>query len=77
MKRPKPQPASDAPEGTVWFGGPIGWFSISFHITGDDLDPAAISNILGVEPDSSHKKGVPLLRNDGTVKRIPMMLDIL
>lgn len=71
MKHPKPQPSTDAPAGTVWFGGPIGWFNVSFHISSEDLDPTTVTEIFGVLPDYSHRKGVPLFRDDGTVKRIP------
>ena len=71
MKRPPPQPPRNSPEGTTWFGGPIGWFSASVDLIADDLDPDAITRLFSVEPDQSQRKGMPLLKPDGTVKRIP------
>ena len=59
MKRPRPQPAKDAPEGTVWSGGPIGWFSISLIIRADDLVPEDITRLLLVEPTRTRIKGLP------------------
>lgn len=60
MKRPRPQRPKDAPEGTVWFGGPIGWFSISLIIRADDLDLESVTRLLLVEPTSTRVKGQPL-----------------
>jgi hypothetical protein len=57
MKSPYPQQPTDAPADTEWFGGPIAWFSIRLSIRGDDVDPTAISDLLGVQPDSAWKKG--------------------
>ena len=71
MKCPRPTPPDGAPPGTVWFGGAIGWFSLALHITADTLQPEAVSSLLGVQPTASQTKGVPLLREDGTAKRIP------
>jgi hypothetical protein len=71
MKNPRPAPPSDAPIGTVTIGGPIGWFSLSLHVTADDLNPDTVSELLRVKPTASQTKSVPLLREDGTVKRIP------
>ena len=71
MKRPYPQKPSDAPDGTIWFGGPIRWFSISLIITGDDLSPDQVTQLFGVLPTRAHKKDVPIIRADGTVQRIP------
>jgi hypothetical protein len=70
MKRPKPEIPKCAPEGTVWFGGPIAWFSITLRILGDHLDPDEVSAILGCQPESVERKGKPVLRPDGTVARI-------
>ncbi|MBR0773456.1 DUF4279 domain-containing protein [Bradyrhizobium diazoefficiens] len=61
MKRPFPKPAADAPPGTVWFGGPISWFSISLIIRADDLVPDDVTRLLLVEPTSSQTKGLPTL----------------
>ncbi len=71
MKNPRPAPPSDVPIGTVTIGGPIGWFSLSLHVTADDMNPDAVSELLGVKPTAFQTKGVPLLREDGTIKRIP------
>lgn len=60
MKSPYPQPAADAPGDTAWFGGPIPWFCITLSITGADVDPAAISDLLGVAPVSASNNGDPL-----------------
>lgn len=50
---------------------PLGWFSIALHISAEDLRPEDISSIFGVSPTESQTKGVPLLRSDGTLKRVP------
>jgi hypothetical protein len=47
----------DAPVDTQWFGGPIAWFSVTLSISGDDVDPTAVSDLLHVQPDSAWKKG--------------------
>ncbi|KJS16094.1 MAG: hypothetical protein VR69_10865 [Peptococcaceae bacterium BRH_c4b] len=33
------------------------WFKVSFRISGDILEPSEISDIIGIEPSESHKKG--------------------
>ena len=58
MKTPFPSPPSNLPEGTVGFGGPIPWFSISLSITADDLDPDRITRLLGVAPDVAERREV-------------------
>jgi hypothetical protein len=65
MKRPRPQLAKDAPEGTVWFGGPIRWFSISLIIRADDLVPEDITRLLLVEPTRTRVEGRPLSERAG------------
>lgn len=69
MKAPKPEIPKGAPEGTIWFGGPVNWFRIHLRITGENLDPDEVSGILGRQPDSFERKGQPVLRPDGTVAR--------
>jgi hypothetical protein len=69
MKAPKPSIPRGAPAGTVWFGGPIEWFSITFRILGDELDPDEITKLLGCKPHEAERKGVPILRPDGTIAR--------
>jgi hypothetical protein len=71
MKNPKPAPPSDVSPGTVWFGGAIGWFSLSLHVRADDLHPDAVSALFKVQPTEVQSKGVPLLRPDGTLRRVP------
>jgi len=41
------------------------------HITSDELDPADVTKCFRIEPSAVQKKGVPLLRPDGTTKRVP------
>lgn len=71
MKTEKPKIPNGAPEETKWFGGPIDWFRITVRITSQDLVPEEVTEILGCEPDESQQKGKPLLREDGSIKRIP------
>ena len=71
MKRPKPRPPADVPEGTVSFGGPIGWFSIALIINTEAVPIERLSELLRCQPTDYRQKGVPLFRPDGTVKRIP------
>jgi hypothetical protein len=71
MKRPRPSPPADAPHGTVTVSGPIGWFSLSLHVTADDLSPESVSGLLKTQPTACQSKDVPLLRDDRTVKHIP------
>ena len=70
MKAPKPAIPRGAPPGTVWFGGPIEWFSITLRISSVDLVPEDVTKIMGCEPDESQQKGKPVFRKDGTVMRI-------
>jgi hypothetical protein len=71
MKRPKPQAPSNVPEGTVSFGGPIGWFSITLAIFTEAIPLGRISTLLRCQPTDTQEKGVPLRRADGTIKRTP------
>jgi Domain of unknown function (DUF4279) len=70
MKRPKPKAPSNVPEGTVSFGGPMGWFSIALIIFTEAMPVERLSTLLRCEPRDTQKKGVPVYRPDGTVKRI-------
>ena len=65
MKRPRPELPRNAPEGTVWFGGPIGWFSIALTVRATDLVPDEITRLLLVEPTCTQIKDVPLARRAG------------
>jgi hypothetical protein len=71
MKRPKPSAPAGVPEGTVQLGGPIDWFSASLQVSGDDLDPDQITRLLEQEPTRMQRRGVPLLRPDGTERYPP------
>jgi hypothetical protein len=59
------KPPSGAPEGTVWFGGPVDRFRITLRLTGEDLDPDRISALLGCAPTSAHRKGFPIFGREG------------
>jgi hypothetical protein len=65
LEQTRPQPPRNAPEGTVWFGGPIGWFSIALTVRATDLVPDEITRLLLVEPTRAQIKGVPLARRAG------------
>ena len=52
MKLRKPTIPEGAPEGTIWSGGPIEWFSITLRIMGKDLDPDEITQVLGCPPNA-------------------------
>jgi hypothetical protein len=71
MKRPKPKAPTDAPEGTLSFGGPIGWFSIALIIRTEAVPIERLSTLLRCQPTDYWQKDVPLYRPDGTVKRTP------
>jgi hypothetical protein len=71
VKRPKKMPAADAPKGTVWFGGPIEWFSVALIIRTEEISLERLSEMLDCEPTSAWRKDEPILRPDGSVKRIP------
>lgn len=71
MRVRRSTPPADAPAGTKWFGGPVGWFSVSVKVTDPDLNPDLVSKIFETSPTESWRRGVPILRADGTEKRIP------
>ena len=71
MKQPRPSPPSDAPPSTVSLSRPLGWFSVRFHVTGEELVPDEVTRLFGVTPTTNQTKGVPILRPDGTTKRVP------
>ena len=35
------EPPEGAPEGTVWFGGPVDRWRVALRVYGEDLDPGA------------------------------------
>ena len=65
MKRPRPQPLEGAPPDTVWFRGPISWFSISLIVRADDLVPEDITRLFLVEPTRLQVKGLPVSERAG------------
>lgn len=71
MKKPRPELPLDAPIGTVWYGGPLEWFSVSLVVDGENLDPDAVSALLGAQPTTSQRKGIPILAPDGTSRTTP------
>jgi hypothetical protein len=64
------KPPSGAPEGTVWFGGPVDRFKITLRIFGDDLDPDHITSLLQCTPTAAETKGKPI-HIPGGATRIP------
>jgi hypothetical protein len=51
------QPPSGAPEGTIWFGGPIDRFKVTLRVYDEELDPDQISKVLGCEPTNAARRG--------------------
>jgi len=47
------------------------WFSASLNVTDNELVPEEITRLLGQQPTESQTKDIPLLREDGSVRRIP------
>ena len=70
MKRPRPTAPSDAPQGTVRLGGEIEWFSVSLHVTSEELVPERVAELLG-PPTASQSAGVPRVKRDGTAGAAP------
>lgn len=62
-------PPSGAPEGTVWFGGPVDRFKITLRIFGEQLDPDHISVLLGCLPTTAERAGILISSEEGA--RIP------
>ena len=63
------EPPSGAPEGTVWFGGPVDRFRVTLRICSEELDPDHISVLLGCAPTRAERKGTPISVGERT--RIP------
>jgi hypothetical protein len=63
-------PPVGAPEGTVWFGGPVDRFKVTLRIRGEDLVPNDVSALLRCEPSVSEQKGVPVVSCSG-ITRVP------
>jgi len=64
------KPPSGAPEGTVWFGGPVDRFKITLRIFGDGLDPGHITSLLGCTPTTAETRG-KAIDIPGRASRIP------
>ncbi|MBC2601860.1 DUF4279 domain-containing protein [Puniceicoccus vermicola] len=57
MNQPPEKLVSSAPEGTVWFGGPVDRSTMSLRIFGESVDPKEITALLGHEPTKGRTKG--------------------
>jgi hypothetical protein len=51
------QPPSGAPEGTVWFGGPVDRFRIALRVYHEDLVPEEVTLLLQCQPTTAEAKG--------------------
>ncbi len=69
MKQVPKKLKSDAPEGTIWFGGPIDRSKVSLRIFGKDLNPEEISRLLKCRPSEAKKSGHKAVGR--TKERIP------
>jgi hypothetical protein len=65
-------PPQGAPDGTVWFGGPVDSASVSLRIFGEDVDPVEISMLLGCEPTEAARTGETLTRPNGRTRMVSM-----
>ena len=64
------KPPAGAPEGTVWYGGPVDRFTITLRIYGEDLDPEHVSTLLCCAATQTERKGVPISGPGGST-RVP------
>lgn len=69
MKKPPKKLVQTAPEGTVWFGGPVDRSQVSLRILGDELDPEEITELLKVLPTESYKKGEVFGKEGKNIRR--------
>jgi hypothetical protein len=53
------KPPTGAPEGTIWYGGPVDRWKVALRVYGDELAPDRISALLGCEPSSAALQGEP------------------
>jgi uncharacterized protein DUF4279 len=64
-RTPKP---SNAPEGTLWFGGDVARVEVCLRLLGDELVPQEITAILRCDPTSAGCKGEPRIGPNGDVR---------
>ncbi len=63
MNNPPEKLVASAPEGTVWFGGPVDRSKMSIRIIGESVDPNEITKLLGHEATKGRKKETNLLED--------------
>src|SRR5678816_1317131 len=57
MRSLREKAPTDVPAGTVQLSGPTDWFTLALCVKGPDLDPEAVSELLGVAPTRIVRKG--------------------
>ena len=67
MKQPPEKLIASAPEGTVWYGGPVDRSKLSLRVIGDDLDPDEVTRLLGHPPTRIRRKG-DAMTDSGSVR---------
>jgi hypothetical protein len=70
MKQPRSQPPKGAPEGTVWFGGPVDRCKVTLRVAGEGMDPGGITSQMKLEPTFALSPGRAIRASDGTVRRV-------
>jgi uncharacterized protein DUF4279 len=70
IKGSRTGPPKGAPEGTVWFGGPVDKCKVTLRVDGENLDPDEITIMLGQNPTMVMKASDPIRAHDGSVIRI-------
>jgi hypothetical protein len=65
-----PRVIPQGPEGTIWFAGEPDEARLCLRVCGDDLDPDAVSQLLGRQPSRCQRRGEPVRSPAGEVKRI-------
>jgi Domain of unknown function (DUF4279) len=63
---PNRHPPKGAPEGTVWFGGPVDEATATFAVRGDALDPSEVTRLLGCAPTRSARTGETIINPNGS-----------
>ena len=57
MNQPPEKLKSSAPEGTIWFGGPVDSSKLSLRVFGESMDLDKITSLLGHTPTKGRTKG--------------------